>query len=278
MMPLAARSDFEERPALEVRSPSSDGSLPRTRTQHAQASTKPTRSPRNMQRQVPVLIIDRSPIYRTALAQSLDSSRFQITGSYANLSQLSQRETARKPCLALVSVADDLEVILSQVPLLRQQNESFQVVLLVDRYCADELIAALGAGVSGYLVKHDVNADLLARALDLVLLRTTIIFPEVRSLGGHGLAADPVEERTTQAGSRAGQKQATISEASSPIAGISPRERTILEMLTHGASNKHIARELNIAEATVKVHVKSLLRKIGVTNRTQAAIWEIRRD
>jgi hypothetical protein len=47
--------------------------------------------------------------------------------------------------------------------------------------------------------------------------------------------------------------------------------------LTQGASNKHIARELNIAEATVKVHVKSLLGKIGVKNRTQAAMWAMGR-
>jgi hypothetical protein len=47
--------------------------------------------------------------------------------------------------------------------------------------------------------------------------------------------------------------------------------------LTQGASNKHIARELNIAEATVKVHVKGLLGKIGVKNRTQAAVWAMGR-
>ncbi len=47
----------------------------------------------------------------------------------------------------------------------------------------------------------------------------------------------------------------------------------ILEQLMQGAPNKHIARELNIADATVKVHLKSLLRKIRVDNRTQAAMW-----
>jgi two-component system nitrate/nitrite response regulator NarL len=56
---------------------------------------------------------------------------------------------------------------------------------------------------------------------------------------------------------------------------LSDREHVILMHLTEGASNKHIARELNIAEATVKVHVKSLLRKIRVNNRTQAAMWAI---
>ncbi len=58
-------------------------------------------------------------------------------------------------------------------------------------------------------------------------------------------------------------------------AGISGRERDIMHCLMSGQSNKIIARELNISEATVKVHVKALLRKMRVTNRTQAAIWAL---
>jgi two-component system nitrate/nitrite response regulator NarL len=54
---------------------------------------------------------------------------------------------------------------------------------------------------------------------------------------------------------------------------LSPREKVILRCITEGASNKHIARKLDIAEANVKVHVKALLRKIRVQNRTQAAVW-----
>jgi len=54
---------------------------------------------------------------------------------------------------------------------------------------------------------------------------------------------------------------------------LSNRKKMILTQLMQGVSNKHIARELNIAEATVKVHVKSLFRKIRVSNRTQAAMW-----
>jgi two-component system nitrate/nitrite response regulator NarL len=57
------------------------------------------------------------------------------------------------------------------------------------------------------------------------------------------------------------------------IRGISPREQDILQQLVSGASNKAIANRLGITEATVKVHLKTLLRKIDVNNRTQAAIW-----
>jgi two-component system, NarL family, nitrate/nitrite response regulator NarL len=57
------------------------------------------------------------------------------------------------------------------------------------------------------------------------------------------------------------------------LRGLSPREQEILQALVTGASNKLIAIKLGITEATVKVHLKTLLRKIDVSNRTQAAIW-----
>ena len=57
---------------------------------------------------------------------------------------------------------------------------------------------------------------------------------------------------------------------------LSPRETEILGRLLNGDSNKHIARAFNLSEATVKVHMKSLLRKIGARNRTQAALWALR--
>jgi two-component system nitrate/nitrite response regulator NarL len=62
------------------------------------------------------------------------------------------------------------------------------------------------------------------------------------------------------------------------VSRLSNRELMVLKQLTQGASNKHIARDLNIAEATVKVHIRNLLHKIGVKNRTQAAMWAMGRD
>jgi two-component system nitrate/nitrite response regulator NarL len=61
------------------------------------------------------------------------------------------------------------------------------------------------------------------------------------------------------------------------LARLSQRECLILTHLTVGASNKQIARDLYVAEATVKVHVKNLLRKLRVNNRPQAAMWTINR-
>jgi two-component system nitrate/nitrite response regulator NarL len=58
-----------------------------------------------------------------------------------------------------------------------------------------------------------------------------------------------------------------------PVPAFSPREASILQLLREGAPNKLIARQLSLTEATVKVHLKSILRKIRVNNRTQAAVW-----
>jgi len=59
------------------------------------------------------------------------------------------------------------------------------------------------------------------------------------------------------------------------LSNLTPREHSILECLTEGASNKVIARKLGVSDATVKVNIKTLLRKINVSNRTQAATWAV---
>ena len=69
--------------------------------------------------------------------------------------------------------------------------------------------------------------------------------------------------------------QSFLRQKNSIVHLLSPREKLILRCIIEGDSNKCIARKIDIAEATVKVHVKAILRKIGVQNRTQAAIWGI---
>jgi two-component system, NarL family, nitrate/nitrite response regulator NarL len=69
------------------------------------------------------------------------------------------------------------------------------------------------------------------------------------------------------------QKEASEPVAERPSRGLSPREVQILRHLMTGHSNKAIARALDISEATVKVHLKALLRKVQASNRTQAAVW-----
>jgi two-component system, NarL family, nitrate/nitrite response regulator NarL len=115
----------------------------------------------------------------------------------------------------------------------------------------DALRDAMNAGADGYLMK-DVSPEALIQSLELVMMGEKV-FPT-------NLAAMLFD----------------LNNASSPvnsIRGLSPREQEILRALVTGSSNKLIAIKLGITEATVKVHLKTLLRKIDVNNRTQAAIW-----
>jgi two-component system nitrate/nitrite response regulator NarL len=101
-------------------------------------------------------------------------------------------------------------------------------------------------------------ADALSRSLELVMLGQQI-FPTRLMLG-------------TMLAEAEGDTRNAALRASS---GLSPRELEILRMLVNGESNRAIARELTVTEATIKVHLRSLLRKVRVNNRTQAAVWAI---
>jgi two-component system nitrate/nitrite response regulator NarL len=129
---------------------------------------------------------------------------------------------------------------------------------LSDRCNPEEALALLRAGSDAYLVKT-ISCDALIQALDLVMLGVTIMPSRV----GRILC----EARDTD----------TAAARSIPVdhvpQGLTDREAAILQCLPRGESNKVIARRYDITEATVKVHIKAILRKICVRNRTQAAIW-----
>lgn len=106
------------------------------------------------------------------------------------------------------------------------------------------------------LLPSFISAEALNLTLQLVMLGENL-FLSTRDASGEVKPADPAPQR------------------SEDVRHLSPREAEVLELIQKGASNKAIARELDLAEATVKVHVKTMLRKIDVQNRTQAAIWAI---
>ena len=131
------------------------------------------------------------------------------------------------------------------------------VVILTDKLEIAPLVGALEAGVDGYLLK-DMSSDSLRQSLELVLTGEKV-FPTALT----GLLVDDQFALSLNAktGDRAG--------------ALSNRETEILTCLVNGHSNKTIANQLHIMEGTVKVHLKGILKKIRVRNRTQAAIWAI---
>jgi two-component system, NarL family, nitrate/nitrite response regulator NarL len=153
----------------------------------------------------------------------------------------------------------------------KAQHPAARVVVLADVFDLDSMMAALQAGADGYCLST-ISCEVLVKYLDLVMLGETV-FPSAMFLSSLS-ELDKIAQVEKTVPFEAPDNVIPIS-AGSPIRTLSAREAEILHCLMQGAPNKIIARKLEVAEATVKVHIKAILRKIRVANRTQAAMWAV---
>jgi two-component system nitrate/nitrite response regulator NarL len=206
-----------------------------------------------------VVLIDPNKLFREGIKALIAGSDFQIVaetgspGEVHTIQAVSQTGGA-PPQLVLFDPGGTTDA-LQVVGLLRDAFPDARLVLLTTEMDTHYLAAVLQAGADGYLMK-DLSPEALLQSLRLVMLGEKV-FPT-------HLAALLVS----------GRVRSDTAAMPSPR-GLSRREVEIMRHLVHGDSNKMIANHLKITEATVKVHLKSLLRKIGASNRTQAAIWAL---
>jgi DNA-binding NarL/FixJ family response regulator len=150
---------------------------------------------------------------------------------------------------------------------LREQHPAISVVMLSAFGDRDTVVKALDNGALGFIPKTDSRAVLLG-ALRLILAGGTYIPPDAL---GRGPAAPTAPSRPTP------QERLSPAEL-----GLTERQVNVLALMMQGKSNKHICRELNLAEPTVKNHVSAILKALEVTNRTEAVLavaalgWELR--
>jgi len=158
---------------------------------------------------------------------------------------------------------------------LKAQHINARVVILADGFNLEEMKLALQAGADGYCLAT-TGCEAMIKYLDLVMLGE-VVFPSSAFLSAmipSGEAIPPQAETGTIAMTLP-QMDRLAEAKDSVIRTLSSREAEILQCLMEGAPNKVIARKLDVAEATVKVHIKAILRKIRVANRTQAAMWAV---
>lgn len=158
----------------------------------------------------------------------------------------------------------------------RRRFSTIKWIVITERTLPEVLDKAAEIGVS-CLFMDDISAAMLNSAIEMVMMGQTIL-PErskqqiVTRIAASAVATtEPIiarERKVTDSRHAIGGNQTLIR-------ALTDRENEILRCLMNGNSNKQIARELEISEATVKVHVKGLLRKMKVANRTQAAIWAL---
>lgn len=209
---------------------------------------------------VKLLISDQNQLVREGIARILTSSKMEIVGEMRSLVEVLEalRAGSVDANLMLADPSTDSDRQFEAMTQIRQEFPGLRIVILTSQFAASWLDRALGAGASGFLPK-DMSGDALRFSLELVLLGEQI-FPTIRSV----LEADSTRGAPIPTGPPARAPE------SIPL---SRRESQILQCLVDGLPNKTIARNLDMAEATVKVHLKSILRKLNVQNRTQAAIW-----
>jgi len=216
-----------------------------------------------------IILVGKSILLREGLAKILRSANFRILASVSCANDLlPSKHQLHRPLFLVVHTGDDFDAAVEQIELFRGQHPGGRIAIVADHYRLDELVLAFRAGANGYFV--DVMAcNVFIKSIELVMMGETIFPPAFLSF-----VLDPEGDRLGQAAPRDENNQAILITAENSLAPqLSTREKSILRCLIEGDSNKCIARKINIAEATVKVHVKAILRKTRVQNRTQAAIW-----
>ncbi|MFD0463254.1 LuxR C-terminal-related transcriptional regulator [Microvirga aerilata] len=169
------------------------------------------------------------------------------------------------PVLAVVDADCYSATIPELVTQLKAQCPRARIAVLAERFEPESVGQAHRAGATGFL-PTSVSTDVLIASLQLVMLGQTV-FPADMVLA---MITARAPAQTTHAGGQAIPSRIQVPDGASEF---SNRELEILRGLRDGAPNKAIARKLDVAEVTVKLHVKSLLKKIGAENRTRAAIW-----
>jgi NarL family two-component system response regulator LiaR len=207
-------------------------------------------------RPVRVLIVDDHDIVRKGLRALLQTDpTIEVVGEAAEGSQAIEQAAALRPHVILMDLVmpgvDGIEAMKE----IRSRGIDSQILVLTSFSGADKLFPAVRAGALGYLLK-DTSPDELVHAIQ-------------QAADGHAPLNPLVARRLLREFSHEGA-------FARPIEPLTNREVEVLRVLAHGQTNEQIASSLFISEATVRTHVSNILGKLGVENRTQAALYALR--
>lgn len=208
--------------------------------------------------QISMVLVGGTGLFRRGLNSFLQNTDFAIAAEHDTAAAcVAAADAEPAPELIVFISTGKVDASRDAVEQLTGAYGDARLIVLSGDLSVEELAACLRAGARGYLL-NSISKEAMIHSFTLIVLGETV-FPS-------GLAT-----AWMSGGVSAGRPAADRSLGRD----LTRRESEILACLTAGASNKQIARDLGITEATVKIHMKSLIRKIGVRNRTQAALWAI---
>ncbi|MEZ5627430.1 response regulator [Denitromonas sp.] len=216
-----------------------------------------------MTERIRVLLVDDHGLFRSGIKSLLKrSDEFEVVGEAADGLEGAKRAKQLQPDVVLLDLhmpgvggQDALKLILEDVP-------GTQVLMLTVSEDSEDLLATLHGGATGYLLKN-IEAETLIDAIRMASRGEPVVSPLMMGKllasrgGGRAIAPAPQDDAA--------------------LDKLTPRERDILACVAKGQSNKQIARSLDVAESTVKIHVQSILKKLHLSSRVQAAVFAVER-
>ncbi len=208
--------------------------------------------------EISVVIVDDHPLFRRGLIQLLNTiNGFRLVGEAANGRDGIDLVRRVKPDLLLLDLNMKDMSGLDVLRVVKAGDGDTRVVMVTVSDQAEDLVAALRGGADGYLLK-DMEPEQMVESLEAAASGRVIISDALTHLLAVAIRRQNRPESVDDA-------------------GLTEQETRILEFIAGGLSNKVIGRELDIAEGTVKVHVKHILRKLGLRSRVEAAVWAVER-
>ena len=206
---------------------------------------------------IKILLVDDQPLFREGLRTLLSvQADFEVVGEAGNGEEAVRAARLLRPSVVLMDLQMPLLDGVAAARRLRAEMPECRVIVLTTFDDDEKVFDGLRAGAVGYLLK-DAPSEKLAEAIRVAARGESFLQPSV--------AAKVVAEFARLTGQR-------VAPAEAPVEPLSAREREVLRLIASGASNREIADALFLAEGTVKNHVTNILCKLGVRDRTQAAL------
>lgn len=204
-----------------------------------------------------VLIVDDHVMFREALRLAIGRAfpDFELTEAGTAEDALAFLSEGQRPGLILLDLKMPGLGGLGMLQKIKDVSPDTVCIVVSDSDARSDIRSAVRAGALGYILKRS-SMDVLERAITLVLAGERYVQVPAEFLDGADEAAAPAERPR----------------GADPLEGLTARQHEVLKLLALGHSNKEIAKSLGLLEGTVKVHVRDILRKLGVSNRTQAAM------
>ena len=205
-----------------------------------------------------VLLVDDHVLFRSGVRTLLErSDDFEVVDETGDGLEGIKRARSLKPDVVLLDLNMPGVGGIEAVKAIVEESPEVRVLMLTVSEDAADLMEALRSGASGYLLKN-IEMEELVSAIRRAASGDSVVSPQMTAKLIQGVREQP-----------------RVSDKLVERDRFSPRERDILSCLARGESNKEIARELDLAESTVKIHVQNIFKKLGVTSRVQVALYAV---